>query len=147
MEQVHPDREVVTSRIINAEREKVFKAWTDPQHLKEWWGPEGFTNTFHEYDLRPGGKWRFIMHGPNGVDYPNESQFKIIDAAGYLEFDHLSNPQFTVKTSFEFVNERQTQLTFRMVFDTAEACNRIKSFVSEKNEENFDRLERELQKM
>ena len=58
------DREIVTTRVMDAPRELVFKAWTDPDHLVHWWGPTGFTNTFHEFDLKPGGVWRFVMHGP-----------------------------------------------------------------------------------
>lgn len=60
------DREIVSVRVVNASREIVFKAWTDPQHLRSWWGPNGFTNTFHEFDLKPEGHWRFTMHGPDG---------------------------------------------------------------------------------
>ena len=67
------DREIVTTRVFDAPRELVFKAWTDPDHLAKWWGPKGFTNTFQEFDMRPGGVWRFIMHGPDGVDYKNKS--------------------------------------------------------------------------
>lgn len=51
------DREIVTTRIINEPRDLVYAAWSDPDHLKNWWGPKGFTNTFTEFDLRPGGKW------------------------------------------------------------------------------------------
>ena len=65
------EREIVTTRVIDAPRERVFKAWTDPEHLAQWWGPKGFTNTFQEFDMRPGGAWRFVMPGPDGVDYKN----------------------------------------------------------------------------
>ena len=67
------DREIVTTRLLDWPRERVFRAWTDPAHLARWWGPKGFTNTFHEFDLRPGGLWRFVMHGANGADYQNKS--------------------------------------------------------------------------
>jgi uncharacterized protein YndB with AHSA1/START domain len=70
-----PECEIVSARIINAARELVFMAWTDPNHLKNWWGPAGFTNTFNEFDLRPGGRWRFIMHGPEKGNYPNDCEF------------------------------------------------------------------------
>ena len=62
---VSPDCEIVSIRNFTYSREQVFNAWTDPNRLKNWWGPKGFTNTFHEFDLRPGGKWSFIMHGPD----------------------------------------------------------------------------------
>ena len=65
-----PD-EIVTTRLLNAPRALVFEAWTDPHHVAQWWGPNGFTNTIHEMDVTPGGVWRFVMHGPDGVDYPN----------------------------------------------------------------------------
>ena len=61
-------REIVSIRVFDFPRELVFNAWTDPEHLVHWWGPKGFTNTFHEFDLRPGGIWRFVMHGPDGRD-------------------------------------------------------------------------------
>ena len=59
------DREFSNSRVFNVPREFVFKAWTDPNHLCQWWGPKGFTNTFQEFDMRPGGHWHFVMHGPD----------------------------------------------------------------------------------
>src|SRR6266852_4602923 len=66
------DREIVITRLLDAPRELAFQAWTEPQHVAHWWGPNGFTNTIHEMDVRPGGVWRFIMHGPDGTDYKNE---------------------------------------------------------------------------
>jgi len=71
--EVLSDRAFENSRVFDAPRERVFRAWTDPEHLKQWWGPKGFTNTFHEFGMRPGGHWRFVMHGPDGVDYKNHS--------------------------------------------------------------------------
>lgn len=61
------DREIVATRVFDAPRDLVFKMWTDPKHIVHWWGPNGFTNTIHEMDVRPGGVWRFIMHGPVAV--------------------------------------------------------------------------------
>lgn len=71
----NPDCEIRSSRIVNASQELVYTAWTNPNHLKNWWGPKGFTNTFNEFDLRPGGKWSFIMHGSDKGNYPNECEF------------------------------------------------------------------------
>jgi uncharacterized protein YndB with AHSA1/START domain len=65
------DREIVVTRVFDAPRELVFDAFTDPAHISNWWGPDGFTTTTHEMDVRPGGTWRFVMHGPDGVDYDN----------------------------------------------------------------------------
>ena len=64
-------RSIVTTRLVDAPRDLVFEAWSDVEHLKHWWGPNGFTTTTSEFDFRPGGVWRFVMHGPDGTDYPN----------------------------------------------------------------------------
>ncbi len=142
-----PDRTLTATRVVNAPRELVFKAWTTAEHHKNWWGPDGFTNTFHTYDVRPGGKWSFIMHGPDGKSYPNESVFVQVTPPSFLVFDHISAPQFQVQASFEEAGENKTRVTFKMVFDTPEECENMKAFVVDKNEQNLDRLEAELKKM
>lgn len=65
------DREIVISRIIDGPPHLVFEAYSDPKHLGQWWGPNGFTTTTHSFEFRPGGVWDFTMHGPDGTDYPN----------------------------------------------------------------------------
>jgi uncharacterized protein YndB with AHSA1/START domain len=142
-----PDCEIVSSRIFNGERKLVFRAWSDPNHLKNWWGPAGFTNTFHEFDFRVGGKWRFIMHGPVKGNYRNECEFIKIDEPSLIAWKRYSKPLFQVVASFEEVATGKTKLVFKMLFYTAEACRKVKAFAVDKNEENFDRLERELVKM
>jgi uncharacterized protein YndB with AHSA1/START domain len=62
---------IIGSRLLHAPRELVFSAFTDPRHLAQWWGPNGFTTTTHSFEFRPGGVWRFVMHGPDGRDYQN----------------------------------------------------------------------------
>ncbi|POY34873.1 hypothetical protein C3K47_18135 [Solitalea longa] len=141
-----PDQLIVTSRLINFNRELVFRAWTEAEHLKNWWGPQGFTNTFNEFDLRPNGYWRFIMHGPDGSDYPNESIFVKIEKPEKVVFDHLSGHLFQVIATFEDIGDK-TQVVFKMIFDSAEECAKVRSFVEGANEENFDKLEAELKKM
>jgi uncharacterized protein YndB with AHSA1/START domain len=68
-------RSIIGSRVFDAPRALVFSVWTDPKHLAQWWGPNGFTTTTHAYDFRPGGVWRFVMHGPDGRDYQNRITF------------------------------------------------------------------------
>lgn len=140
-----PDREVLNIRIVKASREKVFKAWSNPDNLKRWWGPEGFTNTFNEFNFHPGGKWSFIMHGPDKKDYPNESVFVKIEEPGLIVFNHISQPKFRIEATFEKVSVSETKVYFRMIFKTPEECNKLKGFVTDKNEENLDRLEVVLQ--
>lgn len=144
---VTPECEIVTTRVVSAPREKVFRAWTEPEHLKNWWGPAGFTNTFNEFDLRPGGKWSFIMHGPEKGNYPNECVFLKIDKPSFIAWDRLSQPIFQVQVSFEEINALSTKVIFKMAFDSVEECNKIISFAPAKNEENMDKLEQELEKM
>ncbi|AUX28353.1 MULTISPECIES: SRPBCC family protein [Sorangium] len=69
------DRDLVLTRIIDAPREKVFKAWTDPELLKKWFAPQPFTTPFAELDVRPGGASLIVMRDPQGNDYPNRGVF------------------------------------------------------------------------
>ncbi len=142
-----PKCEIVSSRIVNASINIVYTAWTDPVHLKNWWGPAGFTNTFNEFDLRPGGKWSFIMHGPDKGNYPNECEFIKIDNPTLIAWKRFSKPIFQVVAAFEEVAAGKTKIVFKMIFNSAEECNKIKAFAVGKNEENFVRLEIELAKM
>ena len=140
------DREIVTTRVLNAPRELVFKAWTDPDQLVHWWGPKGFTNTFHEFDMRPGGIWRFVMHNPDGVNYQNKSVFVEVVNPERIVFDHVSGPRFQVVVTFA-EQAGKTKLTFRMRFESAAECDKVKAFAVEGNEQNLDRLEAQLAKM
>ncbi|MBK8518055.1 MAG: SRPBCC family protein [Saprospiraceae bacterium] len=141
------DCEIVSSRIVDAPIDLVFTAWTDPNHLKHWWGPAGFTNTFIEFDLRPGGRWSFIMHGPDKGNYRNECEFIRIEKPSMISWKRYSKPLFQVAATFEEVSTDKTKIVFKMIFDTIKECNKLKPFVVDKNEENFDRLENELFKM
>ena len=107
---VTPDCQIISSRVVNAPIEIVFQAWTDPHHLASWWGPAGFTNTFKEFDLRPGGKWSFTMHGPEKGNYPNECVFIKIEKPNLIAWYRLSKPIFQVVASFEEVDAANTKL-------------------------------------
>jgi len=114
------EREIAITRIIKAPRELVFEVWTKPEHVIHWWGPTGFTNTIHEMTVKPGGVWRFIMHGPDGVDYPNKIVFRKIVAPELLEFSHgqdIDNDpnQFEVTVTFKAIG-KTTELYMRMLF-------------------------------
>jgi hypothetical protein len=142
-----PECEIVSTRIVNAPREVVYRAWTDPLHLKNWWGPAGFTNTFNEFDLRPGGKWSFVMHGPDKGNYANECKFIQIEKPTLIAWKRFSKPLFQVIATFEAIAADKTRIVFKQVFSSANECNKVKAFARDKNEENFDRLETELRKM
>lgn len=142
-----PDCEIVSSRIVQASQHMVYQAWTDPRHLKNWWGPKGFTNTFNLFDFRVGGKWSFIMHGPDKGNYANECEFIKIEPPVLVAWKRHSKPLFQVLATFEEVSAGHTKVVFKMLFNSAEECNKLKPFVVDKNEENFDRLEDELRCM
>lgn len=123
------DREIVITRVFDAPRELVFKAWTDPKHVAQWWGPNGFTNTIHEMDVRPGGVWRFIMHGPDGVDYPNKIVFIEVVKPERLVYAHGSDKeddpeQFDVTITFAEQGDK-THLTMRSLFQSAAERDRV----------------------
>lgn len=140
------DREILSSRLLDVPRERVFDAFSDPQHLARWWGPKGFSNSFHEFDLRPGGAWRFVMHGPDGANYPNHSVFVEVSRPERIVLRHVSGPQFELTISLSEEADR-TRLGWRMRFESAAECERVKKFAVEANEQNFDRLEAQLARM
>jgi uncharacterized protein YndB with AHSA1/START domain len=137
------EREFAHTRLIAAPRERVFEAITDPTRLARWWGPNGFTSTFQEFDLRPGGRWRFVMHGPDGAHYPNESMFVEVVAPERVVFEHLSGHHFTMSITLT-ARGGQTEVGWRQVFDTAAERERIAEFVVPANEQNLDRLVAEV---
>ena len=139
------ERSIVTARVLDFPREQVFAAWTQPELLASWWGPKGFTNTFEEFDLRPGGHWRFTMHGPDGKGYPNHSIFSDIVPPQRIVFDHVSGHHFEVDAVFTEQAGGKTRLTWRMRFDSAEECAKVRAFVTNANEENMDKLQRCLE--
>lgn len=122
------DRQILLSRLVDAPRSLVWRAWTDPKHVGQWWGPDGFRNTIHEMDLRPGGVWRFVMHGPDGTDYPNKIVFREVKEPERLAYDHMSDGgegtapeiRFQVLVSFE-TEGTGTRVTMRSTFPSAEA--------------------------
>ncbi|MEA9357358.1 SRPBCC family protein [Bacteriovorax sp. PP10] len=141
------DNELGTSRILNAPREQVFEAWTNPTYLQEWWGPHGFKNTFNVFELWPGGEWDFIMHGPDGIDYRNKMVFIEIIKPEKIVVDHVSGPMFTAVVTFEEVSKEKTKYSFKMIFGSKEECDDMRIFVSEPNEQNIDRLEAILESL
>lgn len=116
-------RKIITMRVFDAPRELVWNAWTDPKHLSQWWGPNGFTTTTQHFDIRAGGQWRFVMHGPDGRDYENIVTYDEIVKPERLTYSHggagdTASIQFTVVVTFQDMGE-QTRLTMHATFPTA----------------------------
>ena len=76
------------TRVFDAPRELVFRMWTDPNHVAWWWGPRNFALTVHEMDVRPGGRWRYTMHAPDGTDYPGVVVYTAVDPPTHLAYEH-----------------------------------------------------------
>ncbi len=117
------DREIVITRTVDAPRELVWNAMTDPNHVVHWWGPHGFTTTIEKMDVRPGGVWKHVMHGPDGADYPNSSVFKEVVKPERIVYSHgggkVGGPgvHFVATWTFEALGDK-TRVTIHMVFDS-----------------------------
>jgi uncharacterized protein YndB with AHSA1/START domain len=120
---------IVGTRVFDAPRELVFSAWTDPKHLAQWWGPNGFTTTTSAFDMRPGGVWRFVMHGPDGRDYQNRITFDEVVPPERIAYRHggaddVEPVQFKTTVVFEDLGGR-TRLTWRGEFPSAAERDRV----------------------
>lgn len=134
------DREIVSTREFVQPREEIFAAFSDPTRLAQWWGPNGFTNTIREFDLRPGGKWRLTMHGPDGANYDNESRFLEVVRPARIVFQH-EEPVHGFRMTMTFAEHGAgTLLTWCMCFESAGEVAKIGEFIAVANQQNFDRL-------
>jgi uncharacterized protein YndB with AHSA1/START domain len=145
------DREIVIVRTVNAPRELVWRAWTEPGHVAAWWGPNGFRTTIHEMDFRVGGVWRFIMHGPDGTDYPNRVVYREIVKPQRLVYDHSDgkpNPSIAFKATITFEDVGgQTRVTLHSVFPTAAARDAVGGYAVEGGKQTLARLDEHLATM
>jgi len=122
-------RSIIGVREFDAPRELVFSAWTDPNHLAQWWGPHGFTTTTHSFDFRPGGVWRFAMHGPDGRDYQNRITFEEIVPPKRLAYRYgdgtdVEPVRFRQTVTFDDIGGR-TRITWRSDFPSAAERDRV----------------------
>jgi uncharacterized protein YndB with AHSA1/START domain len=122
------EHEIVISRVIEGPRRLVFEAYTDAKHLAHWFGPNGFTTTTHRFELRPGGVWDFIMHGPDGTDYPNWVVWKEIVPPERLVWEHgqrEGDPKAFLSTVTFVDRGRATELTLRSLFKTRQQRDEV----------------------
>lgn len=132
-----------TSRILPASPEAVFEAIQNPERLARWWGPEGFRNTFHTFEFKPGGAWVFTMHGPDGTDYPNQSEFLEIVPGALVRIKHVNLPHFELSMSLE-ATVGGTLVTWVGVFENHAFAEQARAFLETANEQNLDRLTAEV---
>ncbi len=136
------NRELSISRLLNAPRELVWEVWTNPEHIKNWWGPAGFKNSISKMDVSPGGVWEFIMHGPDGTDYKNKHIYYEIVKPEKLVLDHVTAPKFRMTATFE-AKGNKTLVTLHSIFESAEQLAEvIKVFKADVGmRQNMDRME------
>jgi uncharacterized protein YndB with AHSA1/START domain len=121
---------IVATRELDAPRELVWRAWTDPKHLAQWWGPIGFTTTTQSFDMCEGGNWRFVMHGPDGRDYQNRITFDVIERPSIIKYHHgggddVEPVQFRATVTFEEIDAKRTRITLHALFPSAEERARV----------------------
>jgi uncharacterized protein YndB with AHSA1/START domain len=135
------DRELIITKTLNAPVALVWEVWTKPEHIAQWWGPNGFTTSIQVMNIEPGGKWDLVMHGPDGKEYENSSLFKEIIPFKKIVYEHISNPHFTATILFEEQGE-QTKITWHMLFDTVEQfLGVVKTYKADKGlEQNIEKL-------
>ena len=143
---IDSDLSIITSRTVNVDIERAWGAWTEPKKVAQWWGPAGFTNTVQEMDVRPGGHWKILMHGPDGHEYPNFSTYGEVTKPAKLVILHAENKEFGIaawraEVTFEEIDGR-TRITMTGVFSSAkEKAKHVEEFHAvEGAEESMTRM-------
>lgn len=140
------DRELRISRLLDAPIDLVWEVWTDPEHIKNWWGPNGFTNTITKMEIQPNGSWDLVMHGPDGTDYKNKSIFREVVKHEKIVYEHISGPKFLATILFEKKQDK-TFIQWHMLFNTKEEfIQTVKTFKADEGlKQNLEKLNAYLQ--
>lgn len=138
------NKQLRITRTFKVSIELMWEVWTTPEHIAQWWGPTGFTNTMEKMEVTEGGEWKFTMHGPDGTNYPNRSIFKEISPLKKIVFEHF-NPHFITTVLFE-TDGKTTTIDWMMEFDTAEMRDIIvKAHKADEGlRQNLDKLQQYL---
>lgn len=141
---------ITLTRVYDAPLQSVWDAWTIPEEVAQWWGPRGFTLTTHGRDFRTGGYWHYTMHGPDGTDYENTTQYHEVVPLQRMVYDHGGHkdrpPLFRVTALFT-ERDGRTQLDMSMAFATAEIASETRGFIKKAGgESTWDRLAEYLAK-
>lgn len=140
------DRTLGTSRTLPYTPKEIYRAFASAELLAAWWGPDGFSNTFETFEFRTGGRWKFVMHGPDGTNYPNESVFKELVTNAKVVIHHDCPPYFTLTVELAPVTDG-THLSWQQVFEDAATAQAVKQIVGPANEQNINRLTQVLSKV
>ena len=131
------------SRDIPATPAQVFAAISNPERLARWWGPNGFTNTFSDFDFKTGGKWSLVMHGPDGANYPNDNVFGEIIPNQKVVVEHPMQPVFRLTIELA-PSSTGTLVTWAQTFESDDVARQIEHIVVPANDENLQRLQAEV---
>lgn len=137
------DRTMRTSRTLPFSPMAIYGAFASADLLARWWGPDGFTNTFEVFEFKVGGRWKFIMHGPDGRTHPNESVFAQLEPGSKVVIEHACAPYFTLTVALAPV-AGGTRVSWEQVFADAATAQAVKQIVGPANEQNLDRMTRVL---
>ena len=139
------DREMRLTRTLNAPVELVWEVITDPKHIAQWWGPDGFNITINKMDVTPGGEWNLVMHGPDGTDYENRIIFKEVVKHKRLVLEYQTTPKHLTTVEFEEQDE-QTLMKWHMTFESKEQLIQlVRDFKVDKGlEQNVEKWNRYL---
>lgn len=137
------DRTLKTSRKLPYSPQAIYNAFSSPALLAMWWGPEGFSNTFEVFDFTAGGRWKFVMRGPDGKEYPNDSIFVELVPDAKVVIEHPLHPHFTLTIELTSAGDG-TLLSWEQVFEDAQTAQAVQHRAGPANEQNIDRLMRVL---
>ena len=118
----------------------MFTAFEQPDQLAQWWGPKDFTSTFEQLEFKPGGRWVFVMHGPNGADYPNESVFREIQPDTRIVIEHVVKPWYKLTVTLTARGDH-THMAWDQEFESPEVAAKMRPLSATANEQVLDRLQ------
>jgi uncharacterized protein YndB with AHSA1/START domain len=136
----NPEVAVHNERVLSASPQEIFAAFEQPDRLARWWGPKDFTNTFEQFEFTPGGHWVFVMHGPDGANYPSENIFREIQPHAKIVIEHVGKPWYRLTVTLTARGD-QTHLVWHQEFESAEFAAKMRPICEPANEQNLDRLE------
>jgi len=136
---MHHDQIFRTERTLPFSPQAVYNAFSSAELLATWWGPEGFTNAFETFEFQVGGRWKFVMVGPDGARYPNQNIFTALEPASCVVIRHDCEPFFTLTVQLREV-AGGTHVLWQQAFDDKHVAQAVKAMVEPANEQNLDRL-------
>ena len=140
-------RSISLTRLYEAPVELIWKVLTTPEYIKDWWGPEGFTNTIRKMEVREGGVWDFTMHGPDGTDFPNFYHYLEVKPFEKIVMEHRQHPKFCIIVEL-YPEGQSTKVVWQNVFDSVPTKEEtIRSFKADIGlVQNMERLSQCLKK-